>query len=106
MIALQERAGGICLPVKVQPGARRNAILGAHAGALKVAVNAAPEQGKANAAVIELLAEQLHLPRASFVQISGATNRQKQFLVSDVTLDELKQRIVHSCSSIQFASDA
>ena len=64
MIALQMREGGICLPVKVQPGARRNAIVGAHAGALKVAVNAAPEQGKANAAVIELLAEQLQLPRS------------------------------------------
>ncbi len=102
MIALQVRDGGICLPVKVQPGARRNAILGAHAGALKVAVNAAAEQGKANAAVIELLADQFSLPRSSIVQIAGATNRHKQFLISGVELSELERRITGSCESITF----
>ncbi len=102
MIALQIRDGGICLPVKVQPGARRTAILGAHAGALKVAVIAAPEQGKANAAVLDLLAEQFKLPRSSIMQISGATNRNKQFLVSGIEITDLQCRITDCCESIKF----
>ena len=98
MVDLQVRAGGVWLPVKVQPGARRNAILGEHAGALKVSVQAAPEQGKANAAVIELLAEQLAIPRFNIEQISGATSRQKQFLISGIDIEELSNRIAACCS--------
>ncbi len=63
MIELKTHAEGVCLPVRVQPGARRTAIVGEHGGALKVAVNAAPEQGQANTAVIALLAASLQLPR-------------------------------------------
>ncbi len=97
MIALKIRAGGICLPVKVQPGARRIAIVGEHAGALKISVQATPEQGKASLAVIELLAAQLSLPHGNIEQISGATSREKQFLVAGIELDEFQRRIAACC---------
>ena len=81
------------LPVKAQPGARRNGIVGEHAGSLKVAVTQAPEKGKANEAIIEVLADQLELKRNQFQLVSGVTSPQKRFLVRGVSLDDLRQRI-------------
>ncbi len=60
----------------MQPRARRTA-LDTAAGALKAAVTAPPEDGKANDAVIALLADQWHLPKSSFTVIKGATARGK-----------------------------
>ncbi len=94
MIELKERSGGIVLAVKAQPGARRNAIVGTHAGALKVAVSAAPENGKATAAIIELLADSLGLPRSNIQLLSGASSRQKQFLIGGVELNELEKKVL------------
>jgi uncharacterized protein YggU (UPF0235/DUF167 family) len=66
----------------VQPRARRNKVDGqiveADGGAaLKVAVTEAPEDGKANAAVIALLAKALGFPRSAFAVVAGATDRRK-----------------------------
>ena len=93
VIDLQERSGGVVLAVKAQPGARRNGIVGTHAGALKVAVSAAPENGKATAAIIELLADELDLSRSDIQLLTGATNRNKQFLLTGVEKSELERRI-------------
>jgi len=63
MISITDSPGGVTIPVRAQPGARRTAIVGEHAGALKVAVNAPPVDGKANAALEEALAGWLGLKR-------------------------------------------
>ncbi len=60
---------------------------------LKVAVTQAPDKGKANEAVADVMANQLELHRSQLQLISGATSRQKRFLVTGVSLDELQQRI-------------
>lgn len=91
---------GIVLPVQAQPGARRNGIVGLHAGRLKVAVTQIAEKGKANAAIIEALADGLRLKRSQIRQISGPTNPQKQFLISGVTEDELRQRLTAALPSM------
>lgn len=93
MVQLEETSAGIVLPVKAQPGARRNGVMGEHAGSLKVAVTQAPEKGKANEAIIEVLADLLELKRNQLRLASGATSSQKRFLVTGVSLDELQQRI-------------
>jgi len=77
VIALAETTDGVTLPVRVSPGASRDRIVGEHAGALKVSVSAAPEKGKANAALIKLLAKAWSLPKTSLTVISGATDRNK-----------------------------
>lgn len=92
-IQLDESSSGILLQVKAQPGARRNGITGEHAGALKVAVTQAPEKGKANDAIIEVLAEALHLKRNQIELVSGMTSPQKKFLVTGITRQELEERI-------------
>jgi hypothetical protein len=66
----------------VQPRARRNQIGGLAAEAdggvaLKVAVTAAPEDGKANAAVIALLAEAWDVPKSALAVVAGAADRRK-----------------------------
>ena len=93
MVPLEETPAGIVLTVKAQPGARRNGVVGDHAGSLKVAVTQAPEKGKANDAIIEVLADLLELKRNQLRLVSGATSSQKKFLVTGVSLDELQQRI-------------
>ena len=92
-IQLDTTPSGIVLPVKAQPGARRNGITGEHAGALKVAVTQAPEKGKANDAIIDVLVEALGLKRNQIELISGATSPQKKFLVTGLTRQELDARI-------------
>src|SRR5687767_10449967 len=84
-IQIADHAEGCVLPVRAQPGARRNAIVGAQAGMLKVAVTAAPDKGRANEAIIEVLADSLNLKRAQIELVSGPTSRQKKFLIRGVT---------------------
>jgi uncharacterized protein (TIGR00251 family) len=90
MIDLAAHACGSVLRVKAQPGAKKNAVLGERAGALRVAVTAAPERGKANEAVVELLAKALKLPRARIALLTGETSRDKRFLIEDINPDDLK----------------
>jgi len=67
------------LHVRVQPKARESAIVGWQGGALRVRVTAAPEDGRANRAVIALLAEALSVPPSSIALVRGATSRDKWF---------------------------
>jgi uncharacterized protein (TIGR00251 family) len=84
---------GVILPVQAQPGARRNGIVGVHAGRLKVAVTQVAERGKANAALCEVLADALKLKRSQVQLVSGATGSQKRFLIAGVTVEQLRERI-------------
>jgi uncharacterized protein len=93
---LSPHAGGTILPVRAQPGARRDAILGTHAGALRVAVSAPPEKGKANAAIRDVLADALGCKPARIDLLSGETARQKRFLIAGLTPGELRDRLARS----------
>ncbi len=86
-------AEGRVLPVRAQPGARKNGVQGEQAGALKVAVTAAPEQGKANRALAETLRDALGLKRSQLELIGGATSRDKRFLVRGLSKEELESRV-------------
>ncbi|MBI3865259.1 MAG: DUF167 domain-containing protein [Planctomycetia bacterium] len=93
MIDLQPGKGGTILPVHAQPGARRNGITGIHAGRLKVAVTQAPEKGKANQALVRLLAELLDLKPSQFTLLSGETAQHKRFLVAGIEPAELRAKV-------------
>lgn len=69
----------VLLHVRVQPKARANAVKGWHGAALRVSVTAAPENGKANRAVIELLAETFDVAPSSINLVRGAASRDKWF---------------------------
>lgn len=93
MIALEQHPQGVIIPVKAQPGARRNGLAGEHAGALKVQVTQAPERGKATNAVLDTMADALRLKRSQVSLLSGATSPQKRILVSGVSLADLAERL-------------
>lgn len=78
---LVELPGGVRLRLRVKAGGRRNALLGTHAGALKLSVTTAPEKGKANRAVLSLLADRLGIPASSIELISGIASPDKVVLL-------------------------
>lgn len=93
MISLEQTRHGVVIPVHAQPGARKNAVVGEHAGRLKVTVTQAPEKGKANQALIEVLAEAIGVKRSQVTLLSGETSSKKRFLVSGEELSSLRERI-------------
>ncbi|MDP2897736.1 MAG: DUF167 domain-containing protein [bacterium] len=84
MIEIRESGEGLSLSVRVQPKSSADRILGKHGGALKVSVTAAPEKGKANAAVIALLSEKLAVPKSSIEIVRGETSRLKTVRIRGV----------------------
>jgi uncharacterized protein (TIGR00251 family) len=93
MIELQSITNGIILPVHAQPGARKNAVTGVHAGRLKIAVTQAPEKGKANQALVKLLAELLGIKRSQIALVAGETSHHKKFLITGVDRAALEGRL-------------
>jgi uncharacterized protein len=81
------------LELKVAPKASRNAITGWLGAALKVAVTAAPERGKANEAVETLLAQALGLPRSAVTVVAGHGARAKRVEVAGLAEAELAARL-------------
>jgi uncharacterized protein (TIGR00251 family) len=76
-----EVEGGVRLRLRVKAGGRRNALLGSHGGALKLSVTAARERGKANRAVLALLAKRLGIAPSSVELISGSASPDKVVLL-------------------------
>lgn len=81
---------GIILSIRTQPQSSKNRIIGEYGGRLKLAVTAAAEKGKANRAVIELLADTLHICESSIHIISGESSRDKRLMIEGLTPDDLK----------------
>lgn len=90
-------AGGLRLRVRLQPGARSERVMGlveevGGESALKVSVTAPAEKGRANDALIRLLARHLRLPPSAFSLVLGATDRRKLVAISGDP-DELLSRL-------------
>ena len=92
-LELRKHGDGVVLRVQAVPGSRRNAILGVRNGALRVAVTQVAEKGKANEALIEVLAKQLGLRKSHVGLLAGERSPRKQFLVESITVSELRERI-------------
>jgi uncharacterized protein (TIGR00251 family) len=74
---VRDVADGCTVNVRVQPGAKKDAVTGLHDGAVRIALSAPPVDGKANDALIAFVAEKLGLPRARVSLLSGMTSRSK-----------------------------
>lgn len=95
MIKITESADGVVISVRAQPGAKRTAIVGAHGEALKVAVQAPPVDGMANAALEEALAEWLGIRKSQVAIRSGASSRDKTFAVSGIGAPTVRERLAN-----------
>jgi uncharacterized protein (TIGR00251 family) len=93
MIAVTDHAEGCVLPVRAQPRARRAGVQGEQAGALKVAVTAPPQAGRANEALVEVLYKALGVKRSQVELIAGPTSRDKRYLIRGLTRAELEKRL-------------
>ena len=81
------------LRLRVSPGARRTELAGRYAEGWKVRVSAAPERGRANEAVVELLARRLGLDKHAVSVISGHAARDKVVELRGVGRLEAERRL-------------
>jgi len=79
--------------LRVSPRAARAGIVGRHAGGWKVRVSPAPENGRANDAVIALLAEALALPTGRLELVGGKTSREKIVAVAGLSDEAVDRRL-------------
>jgi uncharacterized protein (TIGR00251 family) len=88
-----ESDGAVLLRLHVQPGSGRSAVVGRHGEALKVRVAAPPTGGRANDAVLALVAETLGVKVADVELVGGASSRSKRVRVKGVDPDEVRKNL-------------
>jgi hypothetical protein len=93
VLSINETASGVTLTIKIQPRARKNALMGELGGALKIAVTAPPVDGRANDACVTLLATVLRVPRSAVTITSGHSGRMKVIHVQGISAEELRKRL-------------
>jgi uncharacterized protein (TIGR00251 family) len=90
---IEDRGDGCILAVRAQPGAKKNAVLGVRNDRLRVAVQAPPDKGRANDAIVEVLAEFFGVKRSQVELVAGPTNRDKKFRLNGVRAAEVAAKI-------------
>lgn len=90
VLAIDERDGRGHFAVRLIPRASRTAIAGVREGVLHVRVTAAPVNGAANRALLELLGRSLRLGPTTIRIESGATSSRKRLSVPSAALERLR----------------
>lgn len=90
---MDDAPAALRLQVHIQPRAARDRIAGRYGDAIRVQVRAAPVGGAANAALVDLLADTLAVPRRAIRIIHGATGRHKLVEVQAPDLDVCRRRL-------------
>ena len=91
---LRKTSQGLSLSLAIQPGARKNQIVGEFDGCLKLKIAAPPVDGEANKAVLSWLAKLLGLKKSQLELASGATSRRKIIKIQGVTPDAVLSLLV------------
>jgi uncharacterized protein (TIGR00251 family) len=93
-LKIATKEGRTILAVRVSPRARKNQIAGVLSdGRVKIRLVAPPADGKANAALVTILAETLGIPSSQVEIISGVTSRDKLVAIGGVDVQSLRRRI-------------
>ncbi len=92
------KSGFARIALKVVPGASRSGVVGWLGDSLKVRVAAPAEGGRANAAVIELLAAVLDVPRQSVTIAAGSSSPRKIVEISAMSEAEARRRLQRAAS--------
>ena len=90
---LREQHEGVTLTLHIQPGAKKTEVAGLHGDALKIRLAAPPVDGKANAALVEFVAERLKLPKSAVCLKSGQTSRHKRVLLAGLAASAIQSHI-------------
>ena len=92
-IQITEHDGGVELAVKVVPGSSRDKVTGVWDTALRVAVSAPPEGGKANKQVCALLAATFGVKRADVTITHGQTQPLKRVRIEGLSAAEARRAL-------------
>lgn len=92
-IEMTEREDGVELAVKVVPGSSRNEIVGVWNAALRVAVAAPPEGGKANQQLIRVLADNFGVKRAAVRIVRGQAQPLKRVRMAGISAEQVRQAL-------------
>ena len=81
------------LRVHIVPNAKIDCVVGEHGGAVKIKLRAPAVEGKANAALISFLAEQLNISRRAIALERGHKSRDKLIRVNGLTAEDVRTRM-------------
>jgi hypothetical protein len=95
----RRRTARVRISVIVSPGAARTELVGRHGGGWKARVAAPPERGRANKALVELLASALEVPKGSVRVVGGRRGRAKVVEVDELEPAEVERRLSLRVSS-------
>ncbi|MGC2112319.1 MAG: DUF167 domain-containing protein [Candidatus Korobacteraceae bacterium] len=94
MIPIRDTPSGATFQIRVQPRAKKNAIIGEVGEALKLALTAPPIEGRANEACIAFLAELLNVSRSSVTIAAGESSRNKVIRVAGLNAAQVEGRLL------------
>ncbi len=86
--------GGVLVRIKAVPGAKRDEIVGPHGDRLKVRVSQPPEGGRANAAIVALIARAAGVAEREVTLVSGAASAMKVLRVAGIGATEAEARLL------------
>lgn len=91
---VRQAESGVTFKVRVQPKASRNQVDGFSADKLRLRVTAPPQGGKANAAVVSLLAQTLGVSKSRLRILRGHESREKLVEVTSLTPEDVERTLV------------
>jgi uncharacterized protein (TIGR00251 family) len=91
---LRDGDGKITLTLHIQPGAKKTEVAGLYGDALKIRLAAPPVDGKANAALIEFVANRLGVAKSTVSLKSGQTSRRKVLEVTAVSAGDAQRLLM------------
>ena len=89
------------LHLRVSPGATRSGIVGRHGEGWKVRVTAPPEDGRANAAVVRLIADTVSVSRDAVSLVSGHGSKDKIVELAGIELARVERRLTAAAEKEQ-----
>ena len=92
-IRISESAKGVVVGIKVVPSSSKTRIAGMLDGMIKVTVAAAPEKGKANKCLTDLLAKKLSLKKKNVRVVSGMTSQIKKIEITGLTAEQVAAKL-------------
>lgn len=98
-IKIKEHEDGITIECRVTPRAKRSRIKGVREGAIEIALNAPPVDGKANEALIEFLSEILSVPKSKLTIEKGLTSRLKTVSARGCSKDDIEVQLAKTVNN-------
>ncbi|WP_255484281.1 DUF167 domain-containing protein [Granulicella sp. 5B5] len=93
-LGVRDAPGGCVVPVRVHPGAKRDAVTGTHDGAVKIALTSPPVDGRANEALVAFVAKRLGVARGQVTLLTGASSRMKTLRVVGLSAEEVSAKLL------------